>query len=95
MAVGEAHVFPGFLTPTFFQNPPTTFLTFFRGERRKYAGKKVRLNRVSHSQPPCNESNILIIEPPGRGYEKAVTGVERKLCKMIEKETLGKPKEKH
>ena len=50
MAVGDAHVFPGFLTPVltklFFPKPPTTFLTCFcRGVRRKYAEKKVRLNR--------------------------------------------------
>ena len=50
MAVGDAHVFPGFLTPVltqlFFPKPPTTFLTCFcRGERRKYAGKKSCLNR--------------------------------------------------
>ena len=56
MAVGDAHVFPGFLTPVltqlFFPKPPTTFLTCFcRGERRKYAGKKSRLNRGSNSQP--------------------------------------------
>ena len=43
-------VFPGFLTPVltqlFFPKPPTTFLMCFcRGERRKYAGKKSRLNR--------------------------------------------------
>ena len=46
MAVGDAYVFPGFLTPVltqlFFPKPPTTFPTgFCRGERRKYAGKKV------------------------------------------------------
>ena len=46
MAVGDAHVFPGFLTPVltqlFFPRPPTTFLTCFcTGERRNYAGKKV------------------------------------------------------
>ena len=45
MAVGDAHVFPGFLTPVltqlFFPKPPTTFLTCFcRGERQKYTGKK-------------------------------------------------------
>ena len=38
LAVGDAHVFPGFLTPVltqlFFPKPPTTFLTCFcRGER--------------------------------------------------------------
>ena len=71
MAVGDAHVFPGFLTPVltqlFFPKPPTTFLTCFcRGERRKYAGKKSRLNRGSNSQPPGLESDTLTTEPPGR-----------------------------
>ena len=39
---------------TIFPRPPTTFpfLTSLRGERRKYTRKKVRLNRVSNSQPP-------------------------------------------
>ena len=72
MAVGDAHVFPGFLTPVltqlFFPKPPTTFLTcFWRGERRKYAGKKDRLNQLN-SQPPGHESDTLTIEPPGRGF---------------------------
>ena len=70
MAVGDARVFPGFLTPVLtqilFPKPPTTFLTCFcRGERRKYAGKKVRLNRGSNSQPPGHESDTLTTEPPG------------------------------
>ena len=73
MAVGDAYVFPGFLTPVltqlFFPKPPTTFLTCFcRGERRKYAGKKSRLNRGSNSQPPGHESDMLTTEPPGQGY---------------------------
>ena len=43
MAVGDAYVFPGFLTPVltqlFFPKPPTTFLTCIcRGKKRKYAG---------------------------------------------------------
>ena len=72
MAVGDAYVFPGFLTPVltqlFFPKPPTTFLTCFcRGERRKYAGKKSRLNRGSNSQPPGRESDTLTTEPPRRG----------------------------
>ena len=72
MAVGDAYVFPGFLTPVltqlFSQKPPTTFLTCFcRGERRKYAGKKIRLNRGSNSQPLGHESDTLTTEPPGRG----------------------------
>ena len=74
MAVGDAYVFPGFLTPVltqlFFPKPPTTFLTCFcRGERRKYAGKKSRLNRGSNSQPPGHESDTLSTEPPGRGED--------------------------
>ena len=72
MAVDDAYVFPGFLTPVltqlFFPKPPTTFLTCFcRGERRKYAGKKSHLNRGSNSQPPGHESDTLTTEPPGRG----------------------------
>ena len=72
MAVGDAYVFPGFLTPVltllFFPKPPTTFFTCFcRGERRKYAGTKSRLNWELNSQPPGHESDTLTTEPPGRG----------------------------
>ena len=82
MAVGDTHVFPGFLTPVlkqlFFPKPATTFLTCFcRGERRKFAGKKVRLNRGSNSQSPDHESDTLTTEPPGRGlpYRKLTNKV--------------------
>ena len=66
------YMFPGFLTPVltqlFFPKPTTTFLTCFcRGERRKYPGKKSRLNRASNSQPPGHESDTLTTEPPGQG----------------------------
>ena len=73
MAVGDTYVFPGFLTPVltqhFFPKPPlTTFLTHFcRGERGKYAGKKVRLNRGSNLHPPGHESHMLTTEPPRWG----------------------------
>ena len=76
MAVSYAHMFPGFLTLKFshsvltqlFPSPPTAFLTCFnRGERRKNARKKVRLNRVLNSQPLGHESDTLTTEPPGRG----------------------------
>ena len=45
MTVGDAHVFPGFLTPVltqlFFPKLPSTFLTCFcRGERRQKRGKE-------------------------------------------------------
>ena len=83
MAVGDAYVFPGFLTPVltqhFFPKPPTTFLTCFcRGERRKYAGKKSRLNRGSNSQPPGHESDTLTTEPSGRAVSCNYTSLE--LC---------------
>ena len=53
---------------TFFPKPTTTFLTCsYRGERWKYAGKKVRLNRVSNLQPQGHESDTLTTESPGRG----------------------------
>ena len=68
MAVGDALVLPGFLTPVpiqlFFPKPPTTFLTCFcRGERGKYAGKKSLLNQGSNSQPPGYESDTLTTGP--------------------------------
>ena len=66
------NVFPGFLTPVlaqlFFPKSPTTFLTCFcRGERRKYAGKKSRLNRGSNSRQSGHASDTLTTEPPGWG----------------------------
>ena len=72
MAVGDAYVVLGFLTPVltqlFFPKPQTTFLTCFcKGKRRKYAGNKVRLNRGSNSHPPGHESDTLTTEPSGRG----------------------------
>ena len=75
MAVGDAHVFLGFLTPVltqvFFPKPPTTFLTYLcKGERQKYPRKKVRLNRGSNSQLWGHESNMLTTELFRRGWEK-------------------------
>ena len=72
MAVGDAYVFPGFLTTVltqlFLPKPLTTFLTCFcRGEGQKYAGKKSRLNRGSTSQPPGHKSDTLTTETPERG----------------------------
>ena len=103
MAVGDAYVFPGFLTPVltliFFPKPPTTFPTCFcRGERRKYAGKKSRLNGGSKSQPPGHEPDTLTTDPPGgarerrkekgkeKGREKKEKGKERERTKRREGE---------
>ena len=87
MVVGDAYVFPGFLTPVltqlFFPKPPTTFLTCFcRGERRKYARKISCRYRGSNSQPPGHESDTLTTEPPGRGLTKPKT-------KLVKEENAG------
>ena len=89
MAVGDAYVFPGFLTPVltqlFFPKPPTTFLTCFcRGERRKYAGKKSRLNRGSNSQPPSHESDMLTTELPGQGQKRLRRGSRTYRVRVIQ-----------
>ena len=81
MAVGDAHVFPGFLTPAltqlFFPKPPTTFLTCFcRGERRKYAGKKVRLNgNQTHNHQVMSPTSSPLSHPGGA----------RLFCRMVGK----------
>ena len=77
MAVGDAHMFPGFLTLVLtqlsFPRPPTTFLTCFcRGERRKNTGKKSRFNQGSNLQPPGQESDTLTTEPPIWGFKRFV-----------------------
>ena len=87
MVVGDAYVFPGFLTPgltyLFFPKPPTTFLTCFcRGERRKCTGKKSLLNLGSNSQPPGHESDT---EPPWRGSSNLMK--MKKFSKWIENTT--------
>ena len=72
MAVGDAYVFPGFLTPVptqiSFQSHQLLFShasAEVRGENK--TGKKFGLNQVSNSQPPGHESDMLTTEPPGLG----------------------------
>ena len=90
MAVGDAYVLPGFLTPELtqliFPKPPTTFFTCLcRTERRKYAGKKSRLNLGSNSQTPGHESEKLTTEPPWRGALHLDVDAEQRAmeCKII------------
>ena len=69
MAVSDACVyFLAFLTPLLtqliFQNPLTTFSHMH--QRWKVAEKKVKLNRVSNSQPPGHELDTPPIKVPGR-----------------------------
>ena len=77
MMVGDAHVFPGFLTPVLillsFQSHRLLFshaLAEVRGE--KYPGKKVGLNLVLNSHPPGHKFDTLTTEPLGRGLQDFV-----------------------
>ena len=79
MAVGDAQVFPGFLTPVLtqlsFQSPWLLFSHASAEVRgKKYAEKKVRLNLVLNSQPPGHESDTLNTQPLGLGlsFRKAL-----------------------
>ena len=82
MAVGDVHVFSVFLTPVltqlFFPKPPTTFLKCFcRGERRKYARKKVRLNRDrTHNQQVMSPTRSPMSHPGGAQI------LEKTLCTL-------------
>ena len=71
MAVGDAYVFPGFLTPVlaqlFFQKPPLLFSNASAEVRGKNTPER-KVNRGSNSQPPGHESDTLTTEPPGWGY---------------------------
>ena len=71
MAVSDAHVFPGFLTPVltqlFFPKPPTTFPHASTEVRGKNMPERSRRNRGSNSQEPGHKSDTLTTEPPGRG----------------------------
>ena len=71
MAVGEAHVFPGFLTPVLtqlsFQSRQLLFSHASPEVRSKNMLEKVRLNQFSNSQPPCHKFDTLTTKPPGQG----------------------------
>ena len=90
MAVGDAHVFPGFLTPVltqlFFPNPPTTFLTCFcRGEtpERKVAstGDRTRNHlvmrpmRLPLSHPGGAPFGKVYNLPFGKGLSQSVVAL--------------------
>ena len=51
-------------------------ICFCRGKRRKYAGKKSRLDRGLNLQPAGHVSNMLTTEPPGRANKKEVCNKE-------------------
>ena len=63
MAVGDAHLFPGFLTPVLTQLSFQSHWLLFSHASTEMR-KKVGLNRESNSQPPGHESDTLTTEPP-------------------------------
>ena len=76
MAVGDAYVFRGFLTPVltqlFLPKPPTTFLTCFcRGDKRKYAGKKVAsTGDQTHNHQVMSPTRSPLSYPGGANLKK-------------------------
>ena len=85
MAVGDAHVFPGFLTPAltqlfFLSKSPTTSLTcFFRGERRKYTGKEVCSTRDRNHNHQVMSPTRSPLSHPGGAY----IGVGLSVCSIF------------
>ena len=82
MAVGDAYVFPGFLTPVltqlFFPKPRLLFShasAEVRGENTPE--KKSRFDRLSHSQPPGHEPDTLTTKPPVRGVKLRVCMIKK------------------
>ena len=68
MAVGDAHVFPGFLKPVVTQLPFESDQLLFSHASAEMSGKntpKRTHNRVSNSQAPGHESDTLTTELPG------------------------------
>ena len=63
MAVGDAHMFPGFVTPVLIQLSFQSHRLFFSNAAEMRSentpGKKVCFNRFSNSQPPDHESDTL------------------------------------
>ena len=91
MADGDIHVCVSWLShtstnATFFPKSSTDFLTCFsKSERRKYAEKNLRLNRVSNSQSPGHGSDLLTTEPSGRESNSIEKGspVETEIVRVV------------
>ena len=70
MAVGDAHVFPGFLTPVltqiYFQSHRLLFSHASAEARGQHTPERNFANQVSNSQPPDDGADTLTTEPPGR-----------------------------
>ena len=82
MAVGDAYVFPGFLTPVltqlFFPKPPTTFLTCFC---RHGPDKSGRTEACMHERMHLNQSAVLKAMP--RSMQAGSTKRKQKLYTFL------------
>ena len=78
MAVGDAHVLPSFLTPVltqlYFRSHRVLLPHAFAEVRGQSMPEKVPLKRVANSQPPGNESDMLITERPRRVCGSEIKG---------------------
>ena len=82
MAVNDAHVFPGFLTPLLTQISFQSYRLLFSHASAEVRGENTPERNfastvVPNSQPLGQESDTLTIEPPGRSGLK---GEVLKLC---------------
>ena len=69
MAVGDAQVFPGFLTPVLTQisfHRHYLLFSYASAEKRGENTHERNFNGVSNSQPPGHESDMLTTEPSGQ-----------------------------
>ena len=77
MAIGNAHVFPGFLTPVLtqlsFQSHRLLFSRASEVTGENMPERKFCFDRLSNSQPPGHESDTLTTEPPGPAHFKSNT----------------------
>ena len=71
IAVGDANMFTGILTPVLtqisFQSHRLLFSHASAEVRGKIHRKQISLNRIWNSQPPGDDSDTLTTEPPWRG----------------------------
>ena len=65
MAVDDAHVFPGFLTPVLTQLSFQSHQLLFSHASAEVRGEKMpEIKFATNSQPPGYESDMLTTEPP-------------------------------
>ena len=78
MVVGDAHVFPGFLTPILTQLSFQSNRLLFSHVSAEVRGEAMPERKLASngSQPPRHESDTFTTKPPVRGFKKENMGNE-------------------